>query len=283
MTKIVSVLLAGAILLCPGADSIAWAEEPAPYQDFKFKRIKVGKRPVGKRITVQIDPAEQARALAVVPGDPVTPEVVTPKKKDAPRVAAYEWYWGKVSPKLHDAAPGRIPEAVRALRAGPDGKTVRAPSAAALAKIAKEHGADILTSTIGTEISPALALAVIGIESGGQAKAVSSAGATGVMQLMPDTAKRFGVEDSTVPGQNIKGGVAYLDWLVKHFEQDPILALAGYNAGEGAVKEHGGVPPYAETRDYVPKVLAAWAVARTLCATPPELISDGCVFRLPEG
>ena len=59
---------------------------------------------------------------------------------------------------------------------------------------------------------------------------------------------------------------------------DPLLALAGYNAGEGAVRDNSGVPPYAETRAYVPKVLAAWAVARGLCQTPPVLISDGCVF-----
>jgi len=88
------------------------------------------------------------------------------------------------------------------------------------------------------------------------------------------------VTDSMDPAQNIKGGVAYLDWLLKEFNGDPMLALAGYNAGENAVKKHGGVPPYSETRDYVPKVLAAYAVARALCKTPPMLISDGCVFNL---
>ena len=68
--------------------------------------------------------------------------------------------------------------------------------------------------------------------------------------------------------------------LLEKFDGDPILALAGYNAGENAVTKNGGVPPYAETRAYVPKVLAAWRVARGLCLTRPELISDGCVFRL---
>lgn len=62
------------------------------------------------------------------------------------------------------------------------------------------------------------------------------------------------------------------------FEDDPILVLAGYNAGEGSVRKYNGVPPFAETRDYVPKVLAAFQVARGLCLTPPQLISDGCVF-----
>ena len=98
------------------------------------------------------------------------------------------------------------------------------------------------------------------------------------MQLIPATADRFGVADSMVPRQNIQGGVAYLDWLLKEFNGDPVLALAGYNAGEGAVAKYSGVPPFAETRAYVPKVLAAWNVARGLCLTRPELISDGCVF-----
>ena len=103
------------------------------------------------------------------------------------------------------------------------------------------------------------------------------------MQLIPATADRFGVTNALDASQNIKGGVAYLDWLLKEFGGDPILALAGYNAGENAVKKHAGVPPYAETRDYVPKVLAAFAVARNLCRTPPELVSDGCVFNLTGG
>jgi soluble lytic murein transglycosylase-like protein len=127
-------------------------------------------------------------------------------------------------------------------------------------------------------VSPALVLAVIGIESGGRVDAVSTAGAIGLMQLIPATADRFGVVDSANPVDNIKGGVAYLDWLMKEFDRDPLMVLAAYNAGENAVKSNGGVPPYAETRAYVPKVLAAWAVARGLCVTPPELVTDGCVF-----
>lgn len=98
------------------------------------------------------------------------------------------------------------------------------------------------------------------------------------MQLMPATAERFGVSDTTVAADNIRGGVAYLDWLLQEFGGDPILALAGYNAGENAVKRAGGVPDYPETRGYVPKVLAAWSVAKGLCRTPPQLVSDGCVF-----
>ena len=143
----------------------------------------------------------------------------------------------------------------------------------------REQGVEILRSTVGTNVSPALVLAVISVESAGRADAVSSAGAQGLMQLMPATAARFGVRDSFLPAQNIAGGVKYLNWLMEEFGNDPILVLAGYNAGEGSIRKHSGVPPYAETRDYVPKVLAAFQVARALCATPPELVSDGCVFQ----
>ena len=94
------------------------------------------------------------------------------------------------------------------------------------------------------------------------------------------TAERFGVTDAMAPGQNIKGGVAYLDWLMKHFDRDPLLVLAAYNAGEGAVEANDGIPPYTETRDYVPKVLAAWQVAQGLCMSPPELMTDPCVFKV---
>jgi soluble lytic murein transglycosylase-like protein len=155
---------------------------------------------------------------------------------------------------------------------------VPAPRLQQMQDIAKANGVDILLSTIGTQVSPALVLAVITVESAGRADAVSGAGAKGLMQLMPDTAERFGVADSFEPKQNITGGVKYLDWLMEEFDRDPILVLAGYSAGEGSVRKHAGVPPFAETRDYVPKVLAAFQVARGLCRTPPELISDGCVF-----
>ena len=72
---------------------------------------------------------------------------------------------------------------------------------------------------------------------------------------------------------------AYLDWLMGEFDNDPLMVIAAYNAGEGAVRNNGGVPPYAETRDYVPKVLAAWQVAQGLCVSAPMLVSDPCVFR----
>jgi len=146
--------------------------------------------------------------------------------------------------------------------------------------LAQQYGTEILKATIGTNVSPALVLAVISIESGGRVDAISPKGAAGLMQLIPATAARFGVANSADPAQNIKGGVAYLNWLMGQFDRDPVMVLAAYNAGEGAVAANDGVPPYAETRDYVPKVLAAWVVAQGLCTTPPMLVTDPCVFKV---
>ncbi len=103
-------------------------------------------------------------------------------------------------------------------------------------------------------VEEAIVRAIIHAESAYNPMALSRAGAQGLMQLMPPTAKRFGVTDSYDAAQNIRGGVQYLAWLLKRFNGDLTLAAAGYNAGEGAVDRHGGVPPYSETRYYVQRV-----------------------------
>jgi len=87
--------------------------------------------------------------------------------------------------------------------------------------------------------------------------AVSPKQAQGLMQLIPDTALRFKVRNAMDPAQNIRGGMAYLRWLMAYFEGDVALVAAAYNAGERAVERYRGVPPYAETRDYVRRILAA--------------------------
>lgn len=103
-------------------------------------------------------------------------------------------------------------------------------------------------------VEEAIVRAIIHAESAYNPTALSRAGAQGLMQLMPPTAARFGVTDSYDAAQNIRGGVQYLSWLLKRFNGDLTLAAAGYNAGEGAVDRHGGVPPYSETRYYVQRV-----------------------------
>lgn len=247
--------------------------DPPPYPEFTFKRVTVPTAGATNRLTVQIDPEEQAAALAV-PEKPITD--VTPDLEIAlPTPTPWDWFWQKVSPKLSDTGPANIQKAVSAI-AERDG--IPQPRLQHLQDIARVHGSDILRVTVGTPVSPALVVALISVESAGNKEALSEAGAQGLMQLIPATAERFGVTDSTDPTQNIEGGVAYLEWLIKHFQGDPIFALAGYNAGENAVGKHDGIPPYPETRAYVPKVLAAWHVARGLCLTPPELLTDGCVF-----
>ena len=100
-------------------------------------------------------------------------------------------------------------------------------------------------------VDPRFIHAVIWQESKYDVNARSHAGAQGLMQLMPATAKRFGCEDMNDPESNIEAGTKYLGWLLKRFDGNVELALAGYNAGEGAVDKYNGVPPYNETRNYV--------------------------------
>ena len=106
-------------------------------------------------------------------------------------------------------------------------------------------------------LDSALLHAVVSVESGYDPAARSPKGAAGLMQLMPATAKRYGVADVLDPWQNLQGGARYLRDLLKMFNSDLNLALAAYNAGEKAVTGHGNrIPPYRETADYVPRVLA---------------------------
>jgi soluble lytic murein transglycosylase-like protein len=100
-------------------------------------------------------------------------------------------------------------------------------------------------------IDPRFLHAVIWQESKYQMRAKSHAGAQGLMQLMPDTAKRFGCDDPHDAAANIEAGTKYLSWLLKRFSGNVELALAGYNAGEGAVDKYDGIPPYNETQNYV--------------------------------
>jgi soluble lytic murein transglycosylase-like protein len=117
----------------------------------------------------------------------------------------------------------------------------------------------IVDSCIRYGIDPLLVYAQMHQESSFKLKATSYKGARGLMQLMPGTAIRFGVRDIYNPQQNIEAGVKYMRWLLNQFGGDVALALAGYNAGEGAVMKYGNqIPPYRETQEYVRRISARY-------------------------
>jgi hypothetical protein len=125
------------------------------------------------------------------------------------------------------------------------------------------------------DVSPLLVDSVIQVESNYNPYAISPKGAQGLMQLMPATARRFGVKNSFDPQQNVEGGVRYLKFLQETF-QDDRLAVAAYNAGEKAVTKYGNVPPYRETVDYVAKVGQKYSQARHAASksAPPVKLAE---------
>ncbi len=149
--------------------------------------------------------------------------VVSPKPVAAARIAQ------AVAPPISAAVPSPDPQAP--LPTGID---------EAVQRIAAQHS-----------LPPQLIHSVIKVESNYNPHAISNKGALGLMQLIPSTARRFGVNDAFNPVQNIEGGAKYLRYLLDLYAGNYPLALAAYNAGEGAVAKYGGVPPYAETQNYV--------------------------------
>jgi soluble lytic murein transglycosylase-like protein len=124
-----------------------------------------------------------------------------------------------------------------------------------------EYSAEIDEAATRYGVPRRLVEAVIRVESGFKALAISNTGARGLMQLMPGTAAALGVRDAFDPRENIEGGVRHLRGLINRYSNDLRLALAAYNAGEQAVNTYGGVPPYRETRLYVERVLVAYGAA----------------------
>ncbi len=149
---------------------------------------------------------------------------------------------------MREPAPPRPRAVATAPRAAPVERLIAAPRSIAdlVKKIAPEY-----------RVPTQLVLAIIEAESNFDIVALSPKNAKGLMQLIPDTAARFNVRNPYDPAQNIRGGTAYLRWLLAYFEGDVTLVAAAYNAGEGTVERYRGVPPYVETRAYVRKIVAA--------------------------
>ena len=120
----------------------------------------------------------------------------------------------------------------------------------------------IVDSSMRHGVDPVLIYSIMHRESAFKKMAVSYKGARGLMQLMPATAARFGVRNIFDPSQNIEAGTRYMRWLLNRFNGDVGLALAGYNAGEGAVDKYRGVPPYRETQEYVKRISERYALMR---------------------
>jgi soluble lytic murein transglycosylase-like protein len=148
-----------------------------------------------------------------------------------------------------------------ATSSGPSALAAGTPYGAEITAAAKRHGID-----------PALLAGLIEQESGFDAGARSGAGAVGLTQLMPATAAGLGVTDPTDPAQSIEGGAKYLAQQLEHFGGDVARALAAYNAGPGAVERFGGVPPYAETQNYVRSVQANAAQLRAAATSTPSTV-----------
>lgn len=186
------------------------------------------------------------------------------------------WFWNEVPARIDS---GSRFGAMRVIETERTKGRKMFGSRAMLQRVLSRWRSEIEAAARHARVSEALIAAIVMVESGGNPRAVSPAGAQGLGQLMPGTARRYGVSNSFSPAQNLKGSASYLSDLLKLYRNDLVLVLAAYNAGEGAVKRHRGVPPYRETRNYVPKVLSAFGLAGSFCATPPRAARRKCQFR----
>ena len=261
------VAVAGNVYRCDGADGItSYANKRIPgarcklVGSYKAERAARSKpNPASTGSLAQAKPVEAAPPTTAVP---VAPSAA-PSMQGGPRLVRGQVYsyvgadgvrnYTSTRPKGVSGASIRTirysyMETCYACGAKPgvNFRTLRLNTTAYQDEIraaAREHG-----------VEEAVVRAIIHAESAFNPKALSRVGAQGLMQLMPATARRFGVGDAFDATQNIRGGVRYLAWLLKRFDGNVTLAAAGYNAGEGAVDKYKGVPPYNETQRYVQRV-----------------------------
>ncbi len=265
---------AGALYRCDSADGA---------------RSYVSKRTPGAKCTVisySKQPAAAPRAAAVgstttagkVAGSPISEKVsgdVVPANTVAPTPApalkpyqAPRLVQGQVYSYIQDGVRHYTSKAPKGVAGATSLRTIRYSFMETCYACGARPGVNFNTLRLNTDayaaqiraassqygVDEAIVRAIIHAESAYNANALSRVGAQGLMQLMPATARRFGVGNAFDATQNIAGGVQYLAWLLKRFNGDLSLAAAGYNAGEGAVDKYRGVPPYSETRRYVERV-----------------------------
>ena len=258
--------LAGNVYRCEGGDGVvSYANKRVP--GGKCKLVGSYKaQPAPKPKAVAATPAPAAKSstsAAAEPASTVAAAAPTKVNYGAPRLVRGQVYSyiGKDGVRHYTSKrpAGMATASVRTIkysymeqcyacgsRPGVNFRTLRLNTTAYADEIrnaARQHGVD-----------EAIVRAIIHAESAFNPNALSRVGAQGLMQLMPATARRFGVGNAFEPVQNIGGGVKYLAWLLKRFNGNLTLAAAGYNAGEGAVDKYKGVPPYRETRHYVERV-----------------------------
>ena len=262
---IAPVAVAGNVYRCDGADGItSYANKRIPGARCKlvgsYKAARAPKpKPAPFLGVAQAKPAEAAPPTTAVPVSPPA----APSMQGGPRLVrgqVYSYVGADGVRNYTSTRPKGVSSAsIRTIRysymetcyacgakPGVNFRTLRLNTTAYQDEIraaAREHG-----------VEEAVVRAIIHAESAFNPKALSRVGAQGLMQLMPATARRFGVGDAFDATQNIRGGVRYLAWLLKRFDGNVTLAAAGYNAGEGAVDKYKGVPPYNETQRYVQRV-----------------------------
>ncbi|HEX5719915.1 MAG TPA: lytic transglycosylase domain-containing protein [Thermoanaerobaculia bacterium] len=219
-----------------GVQALTPPDPPLPLRPNTFAPGEGGVR----LASFAVSPVEPARAPASRPA-PIPKAAAAPKKASRPSPLA----------KGSFLVP---PPTVTAKR-----RTLPVRTTPRLHRSAEAYAAMIREAAERHSVSPALVEAVARVESGFNPRALSHKGARGLMQVIPATGRRFGVRSDKLfdPEHNLAAGTAYLAWLSKRYRGNLDFVLAAYNAGEGAVDDHGGIPPYRETRDYVQRVKAS--------------------------
>jgi soluble lytic murein transglycosylase-like protein len=197
-----------------------------------------------------------AAALPAAPPETAPAAEATPPPVEAPKPAAKETApeTAKVEPPAQQADPA---PAATAQKPKPQPRRPSLDFDETLGVPPAPYGKLIYEVAVRHAVNPHLVAAVIHVESAFNPRAISRKGACGLMQLLPETARRFGLKKKKGifdPAKNLEAGVKYLKWLTRRFDGDVQRVLAAYNAGEGAVDRFGGIPPYRETKNYVQKI-----------------------------